>query len=137
MAVLLYLAAPVVEAVYYYTQQKRGAYLPGADTIAIPIIQFAGALLLISPVFAVAVWLAARTYQGQRSLLAFDKARPVHSLLWSLLLGGLALYCLGEALFSLCHSQPLDFAEAALWAYLLLCVRSSHAGGGRVEAQTK
>ena len=128
-AAFLYAAAPLVEAAYYVTQQGRGAYPPDGDTIAIPIYEFAMGLLFLSPVYAVTVWLAVRSYRGGRPLLAFDTMRPVQSVFWSLLLGGLALYNLGYGAYSAYRLLPLDTASSLLWAYLLLCLRSSLAGG--------
>ncbi len=136
-AAFLYVTAPLMEAAYYIIQQGRGAYPANADSIAIPIFQFALALLLLSPLYAVVVWLAVRSYQGGRPLLAFDTTRPVQSAFWSLLLGGLALYNLGDGAYSAYRLLPLDMISALLWAYLLLCLRSSLAGndGQQVERQ--
>ena len=128
-AIFLYVTASLVEAVYYTIQQGRGTYPANADSIAIPIFQFAFGLLLLSPLYAVVLWLAVRSYQGGRPLLAFDMTRPVLSATWSLLLGGSALYELGYAAYSAYRLLPLDVATPLLWAYLLLCLRSSLAGG--------
>lgn len=134
-AALLYITAPVVDAVYYITQQGRGTYPANADSIGIPIYEFALALLLLSPLYVVVVWLAVRSYRGGRPLLTFDTTRLVRSTLWSLLLGGLALYNLGDGAYSAYRLLPLDTISALLWAYLLLCLRSSLAGNSGRQAE--
>ena len=128
-ATFLYITAPLVEAVYYTIQQGRGTYPANADSIAIPIFQFAFGLLLLSPLYVVVLWLAVRSYRGGRPLLAFDMTRPMQSVFWTLLLGGLALYELGYAAYSAYRLLPSDVAASLLWVYLLLCLRSSLAGG--------
>lgn len=127
-AALLYVTAPLAEACYYLLQQGRGAYASKADSIAIPIYQFAMFLLFLSPFYAAAVWVATRSYQGGRSLLVFDTTRPVRSFLWSLLLGGLALSLIGSGVYSGYRLLPSDAVSSLLWSYLLLCLRSSLAG---------
>ena len=130
LAAVLYVTAPLVDASYYVIQQGRGAYPPDADTIAIPIFQFAIALLIVSPVYAVAVWLAIRSYQGGRSLLAFDTTRPVRSVLWSVVLAGAVFCAIYEAVFTATKLSLVETGASLLWTYLLLCLRSSLAGGG-------
>ena len=129
LAAVLYVTAPLVEAVYYRTQDERGAYPPNADSIGIPIFAFAVGVLILSPFYALAVWGAARSYRGGLSLLAFDRARPARAIFWSVTLGGLALYGVGSAVYSAVQVLPLDCLASLLWAYLLACLRSSLAGG--------
>ena len=127
-AALLYITAPLAEACYYLLQQGRGAYAPNADSIAIPLYQFTLFLLFLSPFYAATVWVAVHFYQGGRSLLAFDTTRPVRGILWSLLLGGSALFLVGDGVYSAYKLLPSDAVSSFLWAYLLLCLRSSLAG---------
>lgn len=128
-AALLYLAAPAFNAAYYVIEEGRNAYPPNADTIAIPIFTFAIGAAVFAPFYAAAVWLATRSYQGGLSLLAFDTQRPLQSGLWSLLLGGLAFLALYDAVGKAARILPSDVVSDLFWTYLLLCLRSSLAGG--------
>jgi hypothetical protein len=131
----LYLSIPLVETVYYSIEEGRRVYPPNADSIGIPLYLVTMGLLLLSPVYVALVWAATRFYQGGRSLLAFDINRPMRSVFWSLLLGGLALFELYEAAYSVCRLVPMDVGADLLWAYLLLCLRSSLAGDGGRQAE--
>ena len=125
LAAFLYIAAPVVNASYYWIEEGRGAYSPNADTIAIPIYSFAMGVLLFSPVYALLVWLATRSYQGGLSLVAFNPQRPIWSGFWSLLLGGLVLADLYDAVGKVIRLLVVDATSDLIWTYLLLCLRSS------------
>ena len=133
-AALLYLTAPVFNAAYDMIEDGRGAYPPNADSI-IDIYFFAIGLTLFLPFYAAAVWLATRSYHGGRSLLVFDTHRPLWSGFWSLLLGGLALLALYDAASKAIRILPLDVVSDMLWAYLLLCLRSSLVGGKEQEKE--
>lgn len=128
LASLLYVALPVVNAISLTIARARGAFPPNADSIAIPILQTACALLVLSPLSASILWLAARGYRGGRTLLSFDTGKPLRSTVWSLLLGGLAALLLAAAAQSVLFTQPVDTASSLAWAYLTLCLRSSLAG---------
>ena len=128
VAALLWLTLPVENTFTLIIEQARGVFPPDGDTIAIPLFQGGLLLLVLSPIYAFFLWLAARDYQGGRRLFSFDAAKPVQSALWSLLLGGAATLAAASATQSLWLIEPLDAAEALAWAYLLLCLRSSLAG---------
>ena len=125
LAAFLYVTAPVVNALYYWIEQGREAYPPDADAIAIPIYSFAMGVLLFSPVYALLVWLATRSYRGGLSLFAFNPRRPFWSGFWSLLLGGLMLLNLYDAVEKVIRFLFVDAASDLIWTYLLLCLRSS------------
>ena len=110
-------------------EEERGAYPPNADSIGIDIYLFAIVLPILSPVYAAAVWLATRCYQGGLSLLAFDTRRPLWGNFWSLLLGSLILVNLYDAVCKAKRILPLEVLNDFAWMYLLLCLRSSLAGG--------
>ena len=135
LAAFLYVTAPVVNAVYYWVEDGRGAYPSNADSIGIPIYYFAIALLVFSPIYAALVWLATRSYQGSLSLVAFNLRRPLWSGFWSLLLGGLVLVNLHDAAEKAIRVLPLDVVSDLAWTYLLLCLRSSLAGAGKWQAE--
>jgi hypothetical protein len=60
-ALLYLLVQPVVEAIYYITNQSRGAYPVNADSIAIPIFQFTfGWLITFTTVYRLHLVRAAR-----------------------------------------------------------------------------
>lgn len=127
-ALLLYLAQPLVTTVYYTTEQARHAYPPKADSIEIGIYQDTLAWLVVSPLYALLVWLASRNYKGGRTLFSFDTSRPLWKTGWALLFAGFAVYSLYEAIGFLRHWLPLDAASSLSWAYLFLCLCSSWAG---------
>ncbi len=127
-ASLLYLAQPLVTTVYYLTEEARNAYPPDADSIGIGIYQDTLAWLLVSPLYALLLWLAARNYKGGRTLLSFDTARPFWKTGWALAFDSLALYFIYEAAGFLRRWLPVDAASSLSWAYLFLCLRSSWAG---------
>ncbi len=128
LAAFLYVTAPVVEAVYYWVEDGRGAYPSNADSIGIPLYYFTIALLAFSPIYALIVWLATRSYQGGLSLLAFNVRRPSWCGFWSLLLVGLIAMNLYDAAEKAVRVLPLDVISDLAWSYLLLCLRSSLAG---------
>lgn len=134
-AALLYLTAPLFNAAYDMIEDGRGAYPPNADSIGIDIYYFTIALVVLSPVYAAAVWLATRGYRGGVSLLAFDTRRPFWSSFWSLLLGSLTLFALYDAAGKANRILPLDVASDLLWVYLLLCLRSSLAGSSARQTE--
>ena len=125
LAAFLYVTAPIVEAGYYWVEEGRGAYSPSADSIGIPVYHFTITLLAFSPLYAVLIWLATRSYQGGLSLLAFNVRRPFWSGFWSLLLSGLILVNLYDAVEKAIRVLPLDVVSDLAWTYFLLCLRSS------------
>ena len=131
LAAFLYVTAPVVNAVYFWVEDGRGAYSSNADSIGIPLYYFAMALLAVSPFYTVLVWLGTRSYRGGISLIDFDLRRPLWSGFWSLLLGGLVLVNLYDAAEKAVRVLPLDVVSDLAWSYLLLCLRSSLAGAGK------
>ena len=135
-AALLYLTAPLVNAVYFMIEEARDSYPANADSIGIPIFAFAGFMLALSPFYAVIVWLATYFYRGGLSLFSFNTRRPIWSGFWSLLLGVLVLAALYSAGYSAYQIQPLEVVAALLWSYLLLCLRSSLAGSIHQSAAT-
>ncbi len=132
-AALLYLSAPFFNVAYYTIEEGRRAYPPNADTIAIPIFTFVIGAAVLAPFYAAAVWLATRSYHGGLPLLAFDILRPFWSGFWSLVLGGLALVFLYDAAIKANRILPSEVVSDLAWAYLLLCLRSSLAGGNEQQ----
>lgn len=125
LAAFLYVTAPVVDAVFLYTQLGRGVYPTNADSIGIPMYVYSMALLVLSPVYVLFTYAALRRYVGGRSFLEFDTGQWLRSTVWALVYGGLSAYSLWEAgRFGLMR-MPVSVIASVLWAYLFLCVRAS------------
>ncbi|MGI8556663.1 MAG: hypothetical protein ACR2LT_09955 [Pyrinomonadaceae bacterium] len=125
LAVALYLTAPFVEWYFYTTELARGSFSPDADSISIPLFQFAIGWVLGAPIAALLVGFALRDYPGAVSLFTFNRARPVWSAIWTLVFGYLVFKHLTFAVASVQKSQPFDVIQPILLAYLTLCLRSS------------
>ncbi len=125
LAVALYLTAPFVEWYFYTTELARGSFPSDADSISIPLFQFAVGWVLGAPVATLLIWFALRDYLGAVSLFAFNRARPVWSAFWTLVFGFLIFKHLTFAFVSVQKSQPFDVIQPLLLAYLMLCLRSS------------
>ena len=125
LALLLFLSAPLAELSYYGSELASGAYPPEADSIGIPLFYFVVALLVTAPLTWGFVWLCVRRYPGRVSLLAWDRARPIRSAVWTVLIVAAAvLFALSPswrlhplALFSIAHGLTA--------AYFLLVCRSA------------
>jgi hypothetical protein len=125
LALISLLAEPFVEYVYYRTNLRRGAYPANADSIGIPIFQFAFGWVVTLPFVLAFIWFALRDYPGSVSFVAWNSARPVWSAAWSIILSLLAASYAWFALQSAMRGFPLDVAAALLSTYLMLCFRSS------------
>ncbi|MGI8641377.1 MAG: hypothetical protein ACR2MG_15700 [Pyrinomonadaceae bacterium] len=125
LAVALYLTAPFVEWYFYTTELARGSFSPDADSIAIPLFQFAVGWVLGAPIAALLIGFALRDYPGAISLFAFNRVRPVWSAVWTLVFGYMVFKHLVFAFASVQKSQPFDVIQPMLLAYLTLCLRSS------------
>ncbi len=125
LVLLAVFAEPFVEYVYYSTNLERGVYPPDADSIGIPLFQFAVAWIVTLPVVLGFVWFALRDYPGSVSFMAHNSGRPIWSLAWSVVLLLLAASYVSFAFRSVARGFPLDVAAASLNVYLVLCLRSS------------
>ena len=125
LAIVLYLTAPFVEWYFYANELVRDSFPSNADSIAIPLFQFAIGWVLGAPIAALLIWLALRGYPGSVSLFSFNRVRFVWSAIWTLLFGYLIVEELAFAIVSIQKSQPFDVIQALLLAYLMLCLRSS------------
>ena len=85
IAAAWWLVAPIVEAIHYFENAARGAYAPGADSIMIPISQFAIGWLVVTPLFVAALWWAGRAAPLAFGWSALDRTRPVRAGLAGLL----------------------------------------------------
>jgi hypothetical protein len=120
-----WLAQPPMVWFYYNAQLHRGAFPPDGDTIIIPIVNITILWALATPFVAAALVAALWRYQAAQSYAAFDSTRRLRSVLWSVLVGLVALIVGEFAYYDVRDGYPL-LALAQVPALLVLAwVRSS------------
>ena len=125
-----WIATPAVDAAYYSTQARRGAYPPEADSIGIPIGQSVAGWLLLTPVILLLVFLALRRAPGRVELLGFDRstfAGRIWSAVWTVLLLAFAGSEAWFAVRSLQDAMWLDVAHSVLGVCVALALRAAFA----------
>jgi len=120
-----WLASPIVEAVFYSTEQSRGAYPPQADSIVIPIFKFAIVWVLLTPFVAGLIWLALRLAPARFPWLAFDPGRRLWCVFWTLALGTFAFSELWFCVASIGRNHPEDVAGSLLGIFAALALRAA------------
>lgn len=122
LAISFWFTTPFVEAIYYYTEQSRGAYPVDADSISIPIFQFLIGWLAVSPFVALFVWWSLRSYPGSVSFFTFNfQLKILGGLSWLATVALLASSIrFGLQSFNAAHWT--DVAAVLLECYLALCI---------------
>jgi hypothetical protein len=110
LGLVLYGAAPFLDAHYYSSMLRRGAYPVGGDTIAIPVGLSFAASLLFAPIFAALLWVALRQYVPKAPLGLWRRDRPTLS--WVATLG-----CLLVAVMVV--ASVVYMASESFWIYAL------------------
>jgi hypothetical protein len=123
--VLMWLAAPIVEAAYYNIQLSKGAFPVDADSISIPIIQFTIGWLMVTPVIAVVSYWILKHYTPGVSIFIWNHKRPS----WSFVITAVFFLHLGlEGKFlinSINKTNLLDSADTVASLYLTALIRAS------------
>ena len=110
LGLVLYTAAPLLDAQYYSTMLRRGAYPPNADSIGIPIAFSFAAGLLFAPVFLGLLWVALRRYVPGTPLGVWRRDRMIVS--WAASVGCLAVGALAV-------ESAIYMAAQGFWLYAL------------------
>jgi hypothetical protein len=110
---------------YYNAQLRRGAYPPDGDTIIIPIANMTIVWTLATPFLAAAAATALWRYRAGQSYIAFDTTRVVRSVLWSTVLGIVALIIAQSAYYDTHDGYPLLALAQVPGLLVLAWVRSS------------
>lgn len=93
------LGLPATSWIYWPAVSAAGVLSPEADTIIIPMMNSIFLAVILLPVVCIITWLCTRGTNGVAVLLAWDKARPVRSVL-----------------VTLCFTFPFCLGLWALWA---------------------
>ena len=128
-AFALYAATPVVEYVYYSTELARGSYPTNADSIGIPLFQTCVGLAIAAPFFLVLLWASTRRYVAASPLTAWTSEAPICSVLWTVILGGLAATLLIDGAILGYHRHVLSFVHRAGLACAFLFMRAAAVSG--------
>lgn len=121
LAVIFWLAAPFVEAVFYAAEQSRGAYPVDSDSIAIPIFQFFTGWLVLSPFVAIFLWRVLRSYPGSVPFLAFNRKHPFLGVLYWVATMTWLISSFMFGLQSVLAAHWTDVAYQLFGCYLALC----------------
>lgn len=88
LTIALLVAAPVANIVYWERVLASGVLASDKDSVAIPMAAGILVALLLAPVVVATAWICLRRYNPRTTLLAWDRGRPVRSLVASLVFGG-------------------------------------------------
>jgi hypothetical protein len=128
LTLVWYASLLLAEALYYSQALSSGAFRPEADSIGKPLFQFTAAWAAGAPLVLGFAAFALRRYPGRVSLWAYDRAKPLRSLAWTLLLTALAGLLLFSCAQSLVTAHYPDAATSLAGAYIVACWRSSLVG---------
>jgi hypothetical protein len=130
-AVIFWLAAPFVEAVFYAAEQSHGAYSVDSDSISIPIFQFFIGWLVFSPFVVLFVWRVLRSYPGSVQFFAFNRKRQfLAGLFWV----ATVVWLISSFVFGLQSVRAehwTDVAYQLFGCYLALCFNGVLQADGR------
>jgi hypothetical protein len=125
VAVLLYLSDPLIEWHYLKMDLDRGAFPVNQDSIIIGLYRFVLGWLILSPLYAALLWFSMRKYPGKKPLFGFNSDRFYWSLIWSFAFALPVFYEVFSAAQRLHGEYPLEVISSLVFAYLLLCFRTS------------
>jgi hypothetical protein len=118
-----------VEYVYYSTELARGWYPTNADSIGIPFFQTCIGLAIAAPFFLLLLWASTRRYVAAPPLTAWASGAPVCSVLWTVVLGGLAATLLIDGAVLGYHRHVLAFVHRTGLACVFLFMRAAAVSG--------
>lgn len=106
--------------------QQRREYLPWwADSIGLPGFGLVFMVLLTLPVLLLLLWLCTRRAELPAQLWNFDAARPVTSVLATLIFAGAALAASAIVVEAVWYGVPYFILWALCSIYVLLCMRAA------------
>ena len=126
-AIVAWFTMPIVYALYMDGELKAGKFPVDADSIGIPVGLTAIATLILAPLFFGVVWLALRDYRPV-TLFAWNKARPIWSIVWTLVIGAAAFDLLRSGTYLILESgleHPLFILHKLVQIYLFLVLRAA------------
>jgi hypothetical protein len=121
----LYALRPLVDYIYYKWGLRMGAFPTNADSIGIPLSASWTGWLIGWPIILLFAVVVSCTYVGDLPFTFFDRARPIWSLLWTVLILILTIWMVLGATYNLRYLQIVDFADALMVSYVLLSLRSA------------
>lgn len=121
LSVCYWMAAPIVEIIFYVTKQSRNMYSSDSDIIAIPILQFIIIWLIASPFVVLFVRWALKFYSSKVPFLSFNHQHPfLGAIFWIL-----TFICLVFNFISVMNNahnrQFVDVFYEILGCYIALC----------------
>ncbi|MBN1182336.1 MAG: hypothetical protein JXB49_08630 [Bacteroidales bacterium] len=121
----IWFCSPIVEAIYYSTELKRGSYPPESDTVIIPIMQFTISWFLLTPLIVAFVWWLVKHYPGKVSLLSWNREKQFKSYIITTII---SIFVICELVFvfkSIARNHIIDVISTLLTIHIALIVRAS------------